>query len=224
MSDYGPPLDLRQRYSDDHETTQTAHDGRQAQIHTAQPGIIGSFDATKMTVQVQPAIQGVQTMLDGTRQPMTVQPLHDVPVHFPAGGGYTMTFPITAKDEAVLIHQQRSIDHWHQMGGTQQPSDWRMHDVNDAIAMVGLRSAPNVIPDVHTKNAHFRSDDGKRYVEIDNSNDMIRIIVGDTTVTVDNKNGVVEIVAKTIKLTASEKIELAAPEVDVKSAKFSSEA
>jgi hypothetical protein len=166
MTDTPGLIELRQRQTDNIEAMQTHLDGRQAQIHTSMPGKIVSFDPAKMTATVQPAIQGINTKVDGTRAPVTLTTVSDVPVHFPAGGGYTLTFPVKPGDECMLVFMERSIDNWHQQGGVQTPSDHRMHDINDCIAHVGLRSQPNVIPALSTTSVQMRSDGGGDYVEV----------------------------------------------------------
>ncbi len=162
------PLDQRERYADDLETVQTGHDARQAQIHTGMPGIIVSFNAQTITAVVQPALQGFAEQIDGTRAPLTIAPIHDVPVHFPGGGGFTLSFPVKAGDECWISFSERSIDNWHQVGGVQTPSDWRMHDINDAVAHVGLRSQAKLPPGgVSATTTQLRSDDGTVVIELD---------------------------------------------------------
>jgi hypothetical protein len=126
------PLEWRQHQTDDFEAAQTHADARQAQIHTSMPGKIVSFDPKTMTAVVQPALQSMQKQNDGSAKPVDIHPIADVPVHFPGGGGHAMTFPVKVGDECMIQFAERSIDNWHQHGGTQQPSDYRMHDINDA--------------------------------------------------------------------------------------------
>ncbi len=159
-------LDPRQTYADHLETSHTENDGRQAQIHTSMPGVIVSYNPTTMTAVVQPALQGIRTLMDGTRQPVTISPIQDVPVHFPGGGGHIFTFPVQRGDECLIMFSERSIDNWHQHGGVQQPSDWRMHDINDAFVLVGTRSQPAVPGDVSGGAVQMRSDDGLTMIEI----------------------------------------------------------
>jgi hypothetical protein len=164
------PLEWRQRRVDHLEATQTHLDGRQAQIHTSMPGHIVSFDPKTMTATVQPALQGMYMQRDGTRKPVDISPIHDVPVHFPSGGGFTMTFPIKPNDECLVVFQERSIDNWHQHGGIQKPSDMRMHDINDCVVHVGVRSQPKVLANVHADNVQMRSDDGATFLEMSKGN------------------------------------------------------
>jgi len=219
-------LDARQVSSDHLETTYSLLDGRQAALHTAMPGIIVSFDAGKMTAVVQPALQGIRTMKDGTTQNVTIAHLPDVPVAFPGGGGHTLTFPVTAGDECMLVFQERSIDFWHQLGNVQKPSDWRMHDINDAICHVGMRSTPRVLnPPVDTGTTQLRSDDKKTLVQVDGKNNAITLYASgasESVVFVDGKSEEVTVLAKTINLHATNKVSISAPNVDVKSGNFTS--
>jgi hypothetical protein len=191
------PLEWRQRYADDIETIQTHLDGRQAQIHTAMPGKIVSYDPAKMTVSVQVAIQAVHQQIDGTNAAVTIHPIADVPVHFPGGGGHTMTFPIKPDDECLVIFSERNIDAWHQHGGVQLPIDYRMHDINDCFVLVGTRSQPRTLSNVSPNTVQLRSDDGTSYIEINGA------------------AGGVTIHCKDITLTASGSVTIKSPKVDI---------
>ena len=82
-----------------------------------------------------------------------------------------MTFPIKPGDECCLCFSERAIDFWFAMGGVQLPSEYRLHDLSDAIARVGLNSQPNIIPNFFTGGAEFRNKAGGSYVRIaDNGN------------------------------------------------------
>ena len=200
--DTNTTLDLRQTTADDLEALQTVLDGRQAQIHTGMPGIIVSFNATAVTAVVQPAIQAIQSKPDGTRQPMSISPIHDVPVHFPGGGGHTLTFPVKPGDECWLSFSERSIDNWFQHGGTLQPSDWRMHDITDAVAHVGVRSQPNLpAGGVDPDTVQLRSDDKKTVVQVDGKNQAITLYAngaGEAVVFVDGANQAVTLKAENV--------------------------
>ena len=67
-------------------------------LHTMLPGVIQSFDPVKQTAQVQPCIRRIFVDKGAVNLPLCV----DVPVEFPGGGGYFLTFPIKPGDECVL--------------------------------------------------------------------------------------------------------------------------
>jgi hypothetical protein len=175
MSDKAGPLEFRQRHADNIETIQTHLDGRQMQIHTAIPGHIVSYNPVTMTASVQIGIQAMHEQIDGTIQAVTIMPVADVPVHFPAGGGHTMTFPVRPGDECLVIFSERNIDNWFARGGVQQPGDYRMHDLNDCFVLVGTRSQPNVLSNVSNDTVQLRSDDGNTFVEVDGVGGNLRM-------------------------------------------------
>jgi len=153
-------MDLRERIEDPVEGQRAALDGRQAQIQTAMPGIIQSYDAERQTCTVQPAIKGRVESPDGSVASVALPLLVDVPVIFPSGGGMSFTFPVHEGDECLVVFASRCIDAWWQSGGVQEPLAARMHDLSDGFALVGPRSQARKLADVSTTEAQLRSDDG----------------------------------------------------------------
>lgn len=143
-----------------------ALDGRQVSIFTAGPAIIQDFDPVAMTCSAQMATQMERQLQDGSWVLETLPLLVDVPVCFPGGGGYSLTFPVAAGDEALIVIAHRCIDAWWQNGGVQPQAEFRMHDLSDGFAIVGVRSQPRVIPGVSLDSVQLRSDDGLAYVEL----------------------------------------------------------
>ena len=232
-----PQLDPRQAAADHLEAANSHLDGRQAAIHTAMPATIVSYDGATMTAVVAPAIQGIRTMQDGTQQTVTIANIADVPVCFPGGGSHILTFPVAKGDDCMLLFNERSIDNWFQHGGPQKPSDWRMHDINDAVCFVGIRAQPHVLgksgngsskssaPQASTDTVQLRSDDGKTVVQVDGPNNSITLYASGTSeavVFVDGKSEEVTVTAKTINLHATNTVSISAPNVTVKSGNFSS--
>ena len=105
-------------------------------LRVSMPGIVQSFDPDTVTVVVQPAIKGYEPDSNGINQSTTLPLLVDVPVVFPRGGGCTLTLPVKAGDECLVIFADRCIDFWLQNGGIQDPVDERMHDLSVAFGIV----------------------------------------------------------------------------------------
>ncbi len=124
------------------------------------PGIIQSFDPDAVTAVIQPAIKGVEHDASGAEVSVNLPLLVDVPVVFPRGGGCTLTFPVSAGDECLVIFADRCIDFWWQSGGIQEPVDGRMHDLSDAFCIVGPQSQAKKIGGISTSAVELRSDDG----------------------------------------------------------------
>lgn len=141
-------------------------------LKVAMPGVIESFDPDSVTASVRPAIRGYDggTEDDGWIElPLLV----DVPVIFPRGGGCTLTFPVKAGDECLLIFADRCIDFWWQNGGVQKPVDLRMHDLSDAFAIVGPQSQAHKISGISTSSVELRSDDGATKLSLNPSSGAI---------------------------------------------------
>ncbi|WP_288074683.1 phage baseplate assembly protein V [Pseudomonas sp.] len=138
----------------------------QSKLWTSLPGIIQSFDPDAMTVTVQPAVRALVRGEAGAQVATDLPLLLDCPAQFPAGGGCTLTFPVQAGDECLVVFASRCIDAWWQSGGIQNQAELRMHDLSDGFALLGFRSQPRVISGVSTTAAQLRSDDGEAFVEL----------------------------------------------------------
>jgi hypothetical protein len=147
-------------------------------LHTMMPGIIASYDANTQTASVQPALKRIFTEKGAVNLPLCV----DVPVAFPGGGGYFLTFPVKPGDECVLQFSERAIDFWHFNGGVQLPAEYRLHDLSDAIAQVGLNSQPNKINSFYTEGTELRNRAGSNYVRIGDDGSITQMNGGGSTV------------------------------------------
>lgn len=160
-------LERLERQEDAAAETQAMLEAWQFELHTAMPGIVESFDPARMTVSVQPAIRGAVKRRDGSVYSTPLPMLVDVPVCFQGGGGYIATFPIKKGDDCLVIFSERCIDAWWQSGGVQEPVEFRMHDLSDGFALVGVRSQPNVVSGgVATDAAELRRDDGMALIRL----------------------------------------------------------
>ncbi|HHZ6134957.1 TPA: Gp138 family membrane-puncturing spike protein, partial [Escherichia coli] len=169
LSDQTRSGDLAETFKSERDTTKN-------QIRVALPGIVQSFDPDAVTAVVQPAIRSVETDNDGNRVTKNYPLLVDVPVIFPRGGGCTLTFPVEAGDECLVIFADRCIDFWWQNGGIQEPVDDRMHDLSDAFCIVGPQSQARKISGINTSATQLRSDDGSTYFELNPDTGKIKIV------------------------------------------------
>lgn len=159
-------MDRRERIDDPVEAMRAAMEGFLAETWTSLPGIVQSFDTKAMTVTVQPSIRGRVQQPDGSTISVNMPLLVDVPVIFPSGGGFTLTFPVAQGDECLVVFADRCIDAWWQSGGIGEPLEPRMHNLSDGFALVGPFSQPEVLPDVSAEDVQLRTDDGKASVTI----------------------------------------------------------
>lgn len=131
-------------------------------VHTMLPGIISKYDATLQTVEVQPSIKRIFIGQGAVNLPLCV----DVPVVFPQGGNFAITFPIAAGDECLIFFSERAIDYMFEFGGIQEPSEYRMHDLSDGFAFIGFNSKPRKLSSVQTDGAELRTRDRSKYLKI----------------------------------------------------------
>lgn len=133
----------------------TAIENRLKDLHTCLPGIIQSYDPVTNTASVQPAIQRVWVVDGPANLPLIV----DVPVYFPGGGNFAVTFPVSKGDECILVFSERCIDFWHVSGSLNPPAVYRLHDISDAFALVGIRSQPRKLANVQMDGVEIRTVD-----------------------------------------------------------------
>ncbi|NRQ51994.1 Gp138 family membrane-puncturing spike protein [Brevibacillus sp. HD1.4A] len=133
------------------------------------PGIIQEFDPVTQTASVKVAIR------EHVRQPnldyewTEIPLLLDVPVVFPRGGGYVLTFPIKSGDECLVVFSDMCIDAWFASGGVQNQIEKRRHDLSDAIAIPGLWSQPKRLEEYSTKHVELRDDTRTKFIRITDS-------------------------------------------------------
>ncbi len=63
-----------------------------------------------------------------------------VPVIFPISGGASITMPISVGDSCIVLFADRDITNWLLGSKNGVPDSRRTHDINDAIAIMGLRA------------------------------------------------------------------------------------
>ena len=131
-------------------------------VHTALPGRVVSFNPEQSTVVVEPMINAV--MQDGTQ--LEITPLADVPVQFPMGGEFVLTFPISKGDEGLLVFNERCIDGWWATGNKSAPLDNRMHDYSDANFIAGVSSRPRVVKNIFMDGASLRTKDDETHIRL----------------------------------------------------------
>lgn len=159
-------MDRAQLLNDAEAAQRDVLDGRQSTIWTAMPCLVTKVDLTKMTLEAQPAIQGTLLNEDGSTTTVNYPLLVDVPIVFPSAGGFTITFPIAAGDEVLVIFASRCIDAWWQSGGIGRPMEARMHDLSDGFAIPGPKSQPKKISGISSTALQIRNDAGDAYIEI----------------------------------------------------------
>lgn len=135
-----------------------------AEVQTAIPAEVSSYDAEKQLVTVQPLVQQLVLNEEGDLVASAYPEIPGVPVVFPGANGFRMTFPITKGDTVLLVFASRSIDRWKSNGGQVDPEDTRTFHLSDAIAIPGLHPNGSPWTGASTSSATLGKDGGPQAV------------------------------------------------------------
>jgi hypothetical protein len=120
-------------------------EGALADVHTALPGTVVSYDPLTNTATVKPMVKRVlYDVEDGERSFEDIPNIPSVPVVWPRAGGFAVTLPMQAGDSVLLIFSQASLAEWRESGELSEPVDARTHSVGYPFAIPG--AFPDVTP------------------------------------------------------------------------------
>jgi Phage protein Gp138 N-terminal domain len=169
-------MDRLERFESPQDALMKALTGWQAGMWTAMPAVVQTFDASVMTCEVQITVPiNFKSPEDGSTIWKNVPLLRDCPVIFPSGGGATLTFPVKAGDEGLVIFASRCIDAWWAYSKIQPPPYIRMHNLSDGFFLPGVKSKPNVISNVSTTETQLRSNDGNTVIGLNATSSTITL-------------------------------------------------
>ncbi|MBU0777786.1 hypothetical protein KKF82_05970, partial [Patescibacteria group bacterium] len=161
-------ISIAERLALKEEALERKFDNFAFELRCCSPGIIDSFDEEKQTVRVQLAIKeyircGAKEFLDEHGDNVAAIPvpiLVDVPICIPSAGGFSLTLPIKAGDECLVVFGDTCMDNWWEFGCPEadlwplgEPAtqkSLRRHNLSDGFAILGVKSQPNVIENYST--------------------------------------------------------------------------
>jgi hypothetical protein len=115
-----------------------------AEIRVSLPCVVETWDGAQ-TVSVKPQIQDQFIDDNGVQQNEVLPVIQGVPVEWPGGGGFQITFPLQPGDTGLIVFCDRSIELWMANGGDTAPADARRHHISDAIFRPGLKPNPSAV-------------------------------------------------------------------------------
>jgi len=117
------------------------------EMHCVQIGVIKSFAAGTQLATIEIAMkQIIEISEDGTKVFQEYPLLLECPVMTLFGGNSFINLPIQPGDNCIVLFNDRDIDTWVNNGPGASPTTSRLHDISDAIAIVGIRPLTNSIP------------------------------------------------------------------------------
>ncbi len=153
-------------------------------VNTSLPGLIETYDRGRRRADVRIAIPVVDT--EGNQIDRGVVP--NVPVVFPAGGGYSMTFPMRRDDPVLLVFCQRGIGGFKKAHAKAPPDGQGFFSQRDAVAIAGF--GPVGLTPVSEDGLSIQNDDGTTSIVIDG--DGLRIVT-DGRASMQNEDGTTSI-------------------------------
>lgn len=159
-------------------------------------GTIVSFDSSTQTASISinflKTIQGFSPIPGASNGlasdfSQAYPTLVNCPVMFLFGGGASLTFPIQPGDTCIVLFCDKDIDRWFQDGTVNPLPSQRTHDLNDGIALVGIRSLANSLESYDSSKLKILFGDG--LITIDSSGNIIiqgaAVTIQGTTVSIN---------------------------------------
>lgn len=122
------------------QALRTALEGFGLDLHTGFPARVRSFDASTQTCEVEPVIRRVLPSTDDD-EPDTTEALpilQSVPILYPRGGSFAMSWPLSAGDVVYVVIAEGDLSQWFATGEVSDPGVATRHALSGAIAIPGL--------------------------------------------------------------------------------------
>lgn len=144
------------------ETLRRILDGQRAELHTAMPGTVKSYDASAQTADIRPGLRRVipsrEETEDETVEELPILP--SVPVVWPRAGDFFLHAPLQEGDGVLVIFSEADINAWLDGSVSANPSLPERHGLSGAVAIPGLFPSASPIGSVSAGNATMGVDGG----------------------------------------------------------------
>lgn len=142
------------------EVIRAAIASRMTDVHTAIVARVTKYDEKLQKVTVQPTIKAAYIGEDDERKVENLPAIVGVPVSFPGGGGYRITFPIKEGDTGLLVFSEASLDVWLSKGGDVDPGDDNRFMLSSAVFVPGVRDFAHALATAAADRMTLGKDDG----------------------------------------------------------------
>jgi hypothetical protein len=137
-----------------------AIEGRLFDVHTGLPARVVSFDPSTQRADVQPLLQRVMVDEDENPTTVTIPVITNVPIQYPSGAGWSITWPLAPGDIVYLTFSERSLDEWlvAPPGNLVTPAQARKFDLSDAVILAGIRPRTSPVPNISATSLRIAND------------------------------------------------------------------
>lgn len=152
-----------------------------SKIYCALPAIIESVNYRNQTLEAKPVTIMKSTDVKGVQSDVDMPLLVDVPFQCYKGNGYSITVPVKAGDECLIIFTDVDFSAWFQNGGFNYAEHSFIHSYCNAMAIVGFSSEVNAIPNYNPNAIEIRNSDASEKISLSSGN----ITLKSATITLD---------------------------------------
>jgi hypothetical protein len=143
-----------------------------ALVHTwtAIPGIVDSFNPEKQIASVKVVVKQEYPKWGAGETAERDHPiLSYVPVCFPGGSRFHITYNLEPGDTGLVIFSARALDDWLEHGKILKPAVRRKHSFSDALFLPGFRSFPEVITEFQPDGIEIRNKSRTSYIRLNDN-------------------------------------------------------
>lgn len=137
-----------------------ARESWHAELHTALPGRVVSYDVDTQRADVRPVVQRTVPRVDGGTALEDLPTIRSVPVLWPGGGGFCFHAPLAAGDDVMLLVPEQDPQQFLETGQASAPLDHRRHHLAGAFALPLIRSRARRIEGASASELVIGHDDG----------------------------------------------------------------
>jgi hypothetical protein len=154
---------------------------RMADVHTALPAKVLAYDAAAQTVDVRPEIKRYIFDDEGTRTAEALPDLYGIPVAFPRGGGFHVSFPLAVDDYVLVICSEEPTISWRDKARAVEPGIFDRHGLNGTFALPCGYPDKEKLPSAPSgTELELASDNGSSILRMDSSGTIT--VTGDLVV------------------------------------------
>jgi hypothetical protein len=155
------------------------------EFHVALPGRIDRYDATKQRADVKLELQRYVSDGEGGHVPESLPVLPNVPVAFPRGGGYFVSFPLAKGDPVLVVFCDAPIGAWLKKGDMAEPGLSESHGLGGAVCYPGIAPNDDKLDDASASTMKLGKD-GTPAAQIEFTDSLTKVGGGDQFVALAN--------------------------------------
>ena len=157
----------------------TLLDQARMRIGTALPAAVETYNRATRRIKINPSIK-VQVVKEGKMEEVPRPSVTNVPVVFPGGGGYILTFPLESGDQVLRVATERGLSNFKRSFQEASP-DGSVLSPRNAVAIPGF--GPLSITE-RGEGAVLQNVAGDVWIEL--HDDRVKIVKGSQTVEIDD--------------------------------------